>query len=173
MGQGNEAPRDGLIVVAPGAGTSVRRRFGEQNVIKVTGQDTGDAYAVRENVAPAGYAAIPFHMHRGAEEAFSILGGAMTVFTPERAVDAPAGSFVLIPRGTAHAFANRGAAALRWLTFISPGWVSAWIEEESALLDEAGTGEPDAARQQAIYEKYGLEVVAPPPDAPVFAGRDG
>jgi hypothetical protein len=81
-------------------------------------------------------------------------------------VEAPAGSFVLIPRGTVHTLVNHGAAPVRWLTLISPGWVSAWIEEESALLDETGTGEPDAARQKAIYEKYGLELVAPPPDGP-------
>jgi mannose-6-phosphate isomerase-like protein (cupin superfamily) len=169
-GQGDDATRDGLIVVPPGGGTSVRRRFGEQTVIKVRAPETGDAYAVRETVAPAGFAA-PFHIHHGAEEAFYILAGTMTVMSPERTVEAPAGSFVLIPRGTVHTLANHGAAPLRWLTFISPGWVSDWIVEEGALLDAAGTGEPDAARQEAIYEKYGLELVAPPPDGPAIDGR--
>ena len=134
--------------------------------------DTHDAYAVRENVAPAGYSAVPFHIHHGAEEAFYILEGAMTVTTPSREVKAQAGSFVLIPRGTVHALANNEAVPLRWLTFISPGWVSAWIEEESALLEETGTQEPDVARQEAIYEKYGLEIVAPPPRGPAFSQSD-
>jgi mannose-6-phosphate isomerase-like protein (cupin superfamily) len=171
-GRADDAPRDGLMVVPPGAGKSVRRRYGEQTVIKVSAPDTGDAYAVRENVAPAGFAAVPFHIHHGAEEAFYVLEGTMTVTTPEGAVDAPAGSFVLIPRGTVHAFANPGAEPLRWLTFISPGWVSEWIEEESDLLDETGSGEPDAAKQEAIYEKYGLELVAPPPDGPAIDDVD-
>jgi mannose-6-phosphate isomerase-like protein (cupin superfamily) len=161
-----DTARDGLVVVPPGGGQPVRRRFGEQTFITIQSSDTHDAYAVRENVAPSGYAAVPFHIHHGAEEAFFILEGAMTVSTPDRVVNAGAGSFVLIPRGTVHAFANHGAAPLRWLTFISPGWVSAWIEEESALLEEAGNQEPDVARQEAIYEKYGLEVVAPPPRGP-------
>jgi mannose-6-phosphate isomerase-like protein (cupin superfamily) len=164
--------RDGLIVVPPGGGKSVRRRFGEQTVVTVNATDTYGAYAVRENVAPAGYSAVPFHIHHGAEEAFYVLEGAMTVTTPDRAVTAQAGSFVLIPRGTVHAFANHEAAPLRWLTFISPGWVSAWIEEESALLEESGTQEPDVARQEAIYAKYGLEIVAPPPRAPAI-GQSG
>jgi mannose-6-phosphate isomerase-like protein (cupin superfamily) len=161
-----DTARDGIIVVPPGGGQPVRRRFGEQTVIAIRAADTRDAYVVRENAAPAGYSAVPFHIHHGAEEAFYILEGTMTVTTPEREVKAQAGSFVLIPRGTVHAFANHEAAPLRWLTFISPGWVSAWIEEEGALLEETGTQEPDIARQNAIYEKYGLEVVAPPPRGP-------
>jgi mannose-6-phosphate isomerase-like protein (cupin superfamily) len=165
-GQGDTATRDALIVVPPGAGKPVRRLFGEQTTIKVTAPETGDAYAVRENEVPAGFDKVPFHIHHGAEEAFYILEGSMTVSTPERAVEAPAGSFVLIPRGTVHTLANPGAVPLRWLTFISPGWLSAWIEEESDLQEEAGPGEPDAARRAAIYEKYGLEIVAPPPGRP-------
>jgi mannose-6-phosphate isomerase-like protein (cupin superfamily) len=172
--QAADTARDGLVVVPPGGGQPVRRRFGEQTVITISATETRDAYAVRENVAPAGYSAVPFHIHHGAEEAFYILEGAMTVFTPERAVKAEVGSFVLIPRGTVHAFANDGTVPLRWLTFISPGWVSAWIEEESALLEETGTLEPDGARQEAIYEKYGLEVVGPPPRRPAtgLSGND-
>jgi mannose-6-phosphate isomerase-like protein (cupin superfamily) len=172
QGQGTTATRDDLIVVPPGGGKSVRRLFGEQTVIKVGGPETGDAYAVRENMVPAGSAAVPFHIHRGAEEAFYILEGTMTVSTPERTMDAPTGSFVLIPRGTVHTLANPGATPLRWLTFISPGWVSAWIEEESDLLEETGTYEPNAARREAIYEKYGLELVAPPPGKPARDGLD-
>jgi hypothetical protein len=70
-----------------------------------------------------------------------------------------------------HRVLNKDARQ-RWLTFISPGWVSGWIEEESDLLNETGTDAPDAARQEAIYEKYGLELVAPPPDGPARDGRD-
>jgi hypothetical protein len=66
---------------------------------------------------------------------------------------APAGSFVLIPRGTVHSIANRGAVPVRWLTLISPAWVSGWIQEENAAPDE----------RAAIYLRYGLEIVGPPP----------
>lgn len=173
QGQGATAIHDGLIVVPPGAGKPVGRLFGEQTIIKVSGAETGDAYAVRENMVPAGFAAIPFHIHHGAEEAFYILEGTMTVSTPEQTLEARPGSFVLVPRGTVHTLANPGATPLRWLTFISPGWVSAWIEEESDLLEETGTDEPDAARREAIYEKYGLELVAPPPGKPARDGLDG
>ena len=58
-----------------------------------------------------------------------------------------------MPRGTVHTIANRGAVPVRWLTLISPAWVSGWIQEESA--------DPD--NRAAIYRRYGLEIVGPPP----------
>jgi mannose-6-phosphate isomerase-like protein (cupin superfamily) len=152
-----------VIVVRPGEGKAVRRRLGEQTVIKVAQAETHGAYALRENAAPAGFGGVPLHIHREAEEAFYVLDGELTVHTADGALAAPAGSFVLIPRGTAHSFANRGAVAVRWLTVISPAWVSAWVEEESELLRSSSPGEPDPAALAAIGERYGLEIVGPPP----------
>lgn len=116
--------------------------------------------------------AVRFHIHHTTEEAFYVLEGGMTLMTTERGVNAIAGSSVHIPRGTIHAFTNHEATPLRRLTFISPGWVSAWIENEGALLEDAGTQEPDVARQRVIYEKYGLEVVTPPPHGPARSQLD-
>jgi mannose-6-phosphate isomerase-like protein (cupin superfamily) len=158
-----QAIAEGVVILPPGEGTTVRRRYGEQTVIKVGEAETQGAYAVRENAVPAGFDRVPYHIHHTAEEAFYILEGQMTLFTPNGEREAPAGTFVLIPRGTEHAFANHGATPLRWLTFISPAWVSGWIEKESELMRDAGADEPDAARQAAIYEEYGLEIVGPPP----------
>jgi mannose-6-phosphate isomerase-like protein (cupin superfamily) len=153
---------DAVVVVPPGEGTVVPRRYGEHTVIKVAEAQTRGAYAVRENSVPAHSGGVPLHLHRAAEEAFYVLEGELTVFAESRALAAPAGSFVLIPRGAVHSIANRGAVAARWLTMISPAWVSAWIEEEDRLLrSSAGVPEPD--KQAAIYAKYGLEIVGPPP----------
>jgi mannose-6-phosphate isomerase-like protein (cupin superfamily) len=115
---------------------------------------------VRENVIPAGFSGVPHHIHHGAEEAFYVLEGALTIATPDRTVNAPAGSFVLIPRGTVHTLANPGSVPARWLTIISPAWVSAWVEEEDVLLRNAPPGGPDPGEQAAIYRKYGLELVS-------------
>jgi uncharacterized cupin superfamily protein len=144
---------DAVVVVPPGAGEVVPRRFGERTVVKAAEADTRGAYAVRENSVPAGFGGVPFHLHREAEEAFYVLEGELTVFTEGRTLAAPAGSFVLIPRGTAHSLANRAAVPARWLTLISPAWVSGWIHAESADPDD----------REAIYLRYGLEIVGPPP----------
>ena len=144
---------DAVIVVPPGEGEVVPRRFGERTVVKAAEAETRGAYAVRENTVPAGFGGVPFHRHREAEEAFYVLEGELTVFTEARTLAAPAGAFVLVPRGTVHSIANRGAVPVRWLTLISPAWVSGWIQAEAA----------DPGDREAIYLRYGLEIVGPPP----------
>jgi mannose-6-phosphate isomerase-like protein (cupin superfamily) len=143
------------VVVPPGEGEVVPRRFGERTVVKAAEPETRGAYAVRENTAPAGFGGVPFHRHLGAEEAFYVLEGELTVFTEDRTLAVPTGAFVLVPRGTVHSLANRGAVPVRWLTLISPAWVSGWIQEEAADLDER--------QRAAVYLRYGLEIVGPPP----------
>jgi mannose-6-phosphate isomerase-like protein (cupin superfamily) len=144
---------DAVIVVLPGAGEVVPRQYGERTVVKAAEVETRGAYALRENSVPAGFNAVPFHLHREAEEAFYVLEGEMTVFADGQTLAAPAGSFVLIPRGTVHSLANRGAVPVRWLTLISPAWVSGWIQAEAADPDD----------REAIHLRYGLEIVGPPP----------
>jgi mannose-6-phosphate isomerase-like protein (cupin superfamily) len=144
---------DAVIVVLPGAGEVVPRQYGERTVVKAAEVETRGAYALRENSVPAGFNAVPFHLHREAEEAFYVLEGEMTVFADGQTLAAPVGSFVLIPRGTVHSLANRGAVPVRWLTLISPAWVSGWIQAEAADPDD----------REAIHLRYGLEIVGPPP----------
>ena len=92
------------------------------------------------------------------------------MYAADRTLLAPGGSLVLVPRGTVHSLANRGEEPVRSLTIISPGWVSRWIEEESELLRSASHGTQDASElkafRTAIYERFGLEIVGPPPTHP-------
>jgi mannose-6-phosphate isomerase-like protein (cupin superfamily) len=153
---------EGLIVVAPGRGREVIRVNGERTIIKSGRVATRGAYVARENSAPPGFAGVPLHIHRDAEEAFYVLSGRLAVQADGRRVDAEAGAFVLVPRGTVHAIANPGAAEVRWLTLISPAERGEWVEAEHELLRSGGAPDPDALA--AIHRRYGLEIVGPPPD---------
>jgi quercetin dioxygenase-like cupin family protein len=102
---------DAAIVVPPGEGEDVPRRYGERTVVKAAEAETRGAYAVRENTVPAGFGDVPMHVHRGAEEAFYVLEGELTVFTEGRTLAAPTGSFVLIPRGSVHTHRQPGRGA--------------------------------------------------------------
>jgi mannose-6-phosphate isomerase-like protein (cupin superfamily) len=152
----------GLIVVGPGEGRDVRRVNGEATTIKVGRVGTAGAYAVRENTAAPRYAGVPLHIHRDAEEAFYVLSGRLAVMAGDRRVTAEPGAFVLIPRGQVHSLANPGDEPVRWLTLISPAARSEWIEAEDELLQVSG-GEPDAAALAAVHERFGLQIVGPPP----------
>ena len=98
--------RPTLVVVPPDGGTPVIRLNGEQTTLVVGAAETSDAYAVRRNSAPPGFAAVPLHVHRAAEEAFYVIEGELAVHADGRWSPVPAGSFALIPRGTQHASAT-------------------------------------------------------------------
>jgi uncharacterized cupin superfamily protein len=152
----------GPVVVPPGGGVPLMRLHGEETVVVAGEAQTRGAYAVRCNAAPPGFAAVPLHIHRGAEEAFWVLEGELVVHVDGRRTAAPAGSFVLVPRGVVHALGNAGPERVRWLTLISPAAVSRWIEAEHDLIVESG-GRPDPERLAAIHRRFGLEIVGPPP----------
>jgi len=151
-----------LTVVPPGGGIPVVRLNGEETVLTVGDAETRGAYAARLNTAPPGFAAVPLHVHRDAEEGFLVLEGELAVHAGGRVVTAVAGAFVLVPRGLVHAIANRSGVPVRWLTLISPAASAGWVEAEHDLI-VGSAGAPDPARLAEIHRRFGLEIVGPPP----------
>jgi quercetin dioxygenase-like cupin family protein len=62
----------------------------------------------------------PLHGHNENDETIHTLEGRFRIKVGERMIDAPAGSFVFIPRGTPHTWQNVGAAAARFLAAVIP-----------------------------------------------------
>jgi quercetin dioxygenase-like cupin family protein len=154
--------RRGLTMVPPGGGRRVVRMNGEDTVLTVGSGETRGAYAARLNAAPPGFTTVPSHIHRDAEEAFLVLDGELAVHADGRTEGAPAGAFVLIPRGLVHALGNLGTTPVRWLTLISPAASAGWVEAEHDLLVGSADA-PDPARLEEIHRRFGLEIVGPPP----------
>jgi mannose-6-phosphate isomerase-like protein (cupin superfamily) len=173
MAGGSEHPsaaRNTVIVALSGEGIVIQRRGGQRTVIKVGEAEAGGAYALHENSAPAEFGGVPLHIHREAEEAFYVLEGEMTVYTENDTLLAPAGAFVLIPRGTIHSVGNRGAGPVRWLTLFSPAAGAGWVEA-AAALQSSSTGNVDPDELAAMFRQHGMEVVGPPPAADEIGRR--
>jgi mannose-6-phosphate isomerase-like protein (cupin superfamily) len=63
----------------------------------------------------------PAHVHDAEDDAFYVLDGELTFMVGEdREVAAPAGTFVLVPPGVRHTFANRTAEPVRILNIHAP-----------------------------------------------------
>src|SRR5918997_7138543 len=70
-------------------------------IVKATGEQTGGAFGLIDNMMPAGFAS-PYHMHRNEDESFYVVEGEMTFYVGEERVKAEPGAFVYGPRGVPH-----------------------------------------------------------------------
>jgi quercetin dioxygenase-like cupin family protein len=108
-----------VVVLHPGEGASAPDALGDPRVAKATAKDTDGAYTVHESSKAPGRGA-PLHVHHKHEEAFYVLDGSIEFTVDEQRITAGAGAFVLVPRGTKHAFAVVGDAPARYLCIFSP-----------------------------------------------------
>ncbi len=104
-------------------------------VFKADGAETGDAYSISEWWLESHTQGPGAHAHPE-DDVFYVLEGTMSVLVGEDWVDAPKGSFVLVPGGTTHDFENRSDAPAGMLNFSQPGpfephmaGIAAWFAE--------------------------------------------
>jgi mannose-6-phosphate isomerase-like protein (cupin superfamily) len=89
-------------------------------VFKADGAETGGGYSISEWWLEPHTRGPGAHAHPE-DDVFYVIGGTMSVLVGAEWVDAPAGSFVLIPGGVTHDFENRGDARAGVLNFYTPG----------------------------------------------------
>jgi len=148
---------DGNIVLSPGEGKIVPVP-GHKVTHKVVGADTDGAYSLLE-VELVGDGP-PQHIHKTEDEAFYVLEGEINVLLGERTIRATAGSFVLIPRGTVHAFSRIGQEPAKLLAIFSPAGFEQFFDE-AVDLDVTDT-DAYVAKAKALAEKYNMDIVGPP-----------
>ncbi|ABF46004.1 Protein with double-stranded beta-helix domain, Cupin related protein [Deinococcus geothermalis DSM 11300] len=144
-------PEEGLVLLNP---------IGGRMTLKVSDAATADAYSVHDNVLPAGSPGPRPHLHRHHEETFYVLEGELTVRAGEQTLQAPAGSFVVIPRGVVHQPSNPSNQPARVLLIFSPGGMDRFFIEaaEGRHPLQAKTTDPEVLeRLQVFTEKYGYE----------------
>lgn len=158
--------------VGPGAGDALGNPVGGQIVRKASDEDTAGAYALFENTMPAGSPGPLPHIHRRHDEAFYVLEGALTVRVGARTISAPAGSFVLVPRGVVHQPANPNPQAARFLLIFSPGGMGQFFADAAAgrVPMQTPASDPDGRAALADFSaRYDFEL-ADLPAAPAERG---
>ena len=138
------------IVLGPGEGRPIPGR--EEVVLKATGAETGGTVAFFEATTAPGDGPSP-HVHHDNDELFYVLEGRMRFRVGERTVEAGAGAFLFVPRGTVHAARNVGAEPVRLLS----AFVPAGPERAMEAFAQAPPGERDRLARES-----GSEFVAPP-----------
>jgi len=125
-------------------------------------EDTKGAWSLVELKEMPGYHT-NLHRHNHTDEAFYVMEGVLTVRINDTLSDYPAGSYILIPRGTAHAQGNRGKVPARILVTMTPGGFERSFKDRVDLFKTAKPSDPDfrqKRKENAAKGNYDVEFLA-------------
>ncbi|MGH9137721.1 MAG: cupin domain-containing protein [Acidimicrobiales bacterium] len=107
------------VVLAPGEGRGYD--MGPiRAVFKADGAETAGHYSISEWWLAPNTTGPGAHAHPE-DDVFYVIEGTMSVLVGDQRVEAPKGSFVLVPGGTTHDFENRGDQTAGVLNLSQPG----------------------------------------------------
>jgi quercetin dioxygenase-like cupin family protein len=127
-------------------------------LLKAVTDDTGGRFSVMEHRLAAHGPGPRVHVHDQLDHAIYVLEGTVVLTVEQRQLTAPAGSFALIPHGTAHTFANPSDAAARFVEVDAPAGFERYVER-LAEASPAG-GQIDPAIMAALQAEHDTH---PPP----------
>ena len=108
---------------------------------KAVGEHTEGRFSLLEGGFPERSAGPPAHVHHDCDEGFYVVEGELTVRVDDETITAPAGSFVLVPRGATHRPSNASDEPCRFLMLFSPSGMEHFVREQATLdwgsLDDA------------------------------------
>ena len=147
------------LMLPPGDGLSVENPMGGLLTFKITSEESDGVLTAIETFVVQ-QEGPPLHVH-DQDELIYILAGSLRMKLGDTVREAPAGSFIFIPRGTAHTWQNVGAEPLRFFATIMPAATAfeEFFKQYAQLpVEERGV----AAFARLAAETGAFEVVGPP-----------
>jgi quercetin dioxygenase-like cupin family protein len=136
--------------------------------VLVTPEESNDSLGIVELTGTRGEMP-PLHIHHREDEAFVVLDGELTVYTPGESVTLRAGDAVFAPKGVPHAYRVESERA-RWLGVSNPAGLASFVlaaSDPAEANDLPPADRPvDMERLLAAAEAHGIEIVAPPGTMP-------
>jgi len=140
------------VILLPGEGERIAAGASTA-VMKATAETTGGAFSMSEATFPAGMNGPPPHAHSYTTDTFYVLEGTLHMTVGANEIDASAGSYILVPPGVAHAFANTSDEPVRFLNISSPGWLENYLRDLAGAMRSGTTPvTPDLAAIAAKYD---------------------
>ena len=143
-------PREGRAIPVPFARAVV--------TMKAESSQTGGRITMYESQQEPYSVGPACHYHERLTELFYIVEGEMTFLIGETTHLAPAGTVVVVPPRTVHAFRNASSAPARLLAMVLPGGFEGFFDETQHLRAPMN----DVATWQAINERWDNHIVGPP-----------
>jgi mannose-6-phosphate isomerase-like protein (cupin superfamily) len=150
----------GPFIVQPGDGQ--RLDLGNfEVVVLASGSATSDSFSLLQTQSEPPDFGPPMHIHHDAAEAFFVLEGTYLMYLDDQQVECPPGTFVYVPRGTAHTFKVISEAPGKKLNLFAPAAMQGFFEELAAAESEGSVTPEDL---DLISGRHRMEVVGPVPD---------
>jgi quercetin dioxygenase-like cupin family protein len=140
--------------------------LGALSQVRLSGEQTGGAFSLAENLARRGNGS-PVHVHDREDETFFVLDGELRVFAGEEEHTAGPGTVAVLPRRLRHAYVVISATA-RFLTLHTPAGFERFAAEvgepaQALALPPEPAGPPDFAALAAVAARHHITILAPPP----------
>lgn len=149
--------RPAIIALKSGEPAELAYDAGTMRML-ASSEETHGAWSLVELKEVPGYHT-NLHRHHHTDEAFYVVEGVLTVRLGDKTIDYPAGSYVLIPRGTPHAQGNRGKAPVRLLLTMTPGGFERSFVDRVELFKTVKPGDPDfRSRRDELTKKSQVDV---------------
>lgn len=136
-------------------------------IVKATGEDTGGAFTLLEQLAPPGFGP-PLHVHHREDEPFFVLEGRVRFRCGDREFLMESGGYVFLPKGVPHAFRIEGSTPARLLQMTLPPGFERFVQEIGVPAPSRSLPPPGPVpaglidRLVSLGPKYDFSVVGPP-----------
>ena len=144
------------LILDPGAGETLSLHGTKIRILGTEAQSVGAS--TFEFLAVPGWDT-GSHLHSTVQEQFYVLDGEMEIRAGDRLIAAHPGTFVNVPTGVVHAFANRGNAPARMLLVCTPPGHERYFADLAAILARDGAPDPDEIA--SLRARYDTTQVSP------------
>ena len=136
---------------------------GDIVVFKATGEDTGGAYALMEDILPPGGGPPP-HFHTREVESFYVLEGEIEFYVDGETVKGTPGKFIQVSTGTVHSFKNVSSGPAKMLILVVPSGLEKLFEEAGHAMNSSEDPAPplteeDIRKLIETAPRYGITIM--------------
>ncbi len=137
--------------------------WGDVYSFKTTSAESNGAHALFEMTVNPG-SGTPPHIHHAEDEMFYVIEGELSLWCGDEKIVGTAGSFVAVPKGVVHRWANESSATAKSLVFLVPGGFDEFLMRiGKPVSDNAQDNVPPTQEQidfaLSIAGEYHMEVV--------------
>lgn len=150
-----------MIALKTGEPTELAHDAGTVRFL-ASSEETNGAWSLVEVKEMPGYKT-NIHRHNNTDEAFYVLEGVLTAIIAGKTHELPAGSYILIPRGTPHAQGNFGKVPIKLLLTMTPGGFERSFKDRVELFKTIKPDHPDFRKMREelrIKGKHDVEFIS-------------